>query len=88
MTKFTFEKMINNRDLYYHAYRDTKYTAPSGTTYRGVSYTLCDPLTPEARADLLKKYNNIVLAGCKYRYAQEIKYDIIFISNTTIKIGD
>jgi hypothetical protein len=51
--------------------------APEGQ--KGMKYLLCDKLTQEQK-DHLNDYDNTYISSCHYRYAPEIKHDVLIIT--------
>lgn len=76
----------NVSDLYnlgidYHAFQRVK--RADGTT--GTRFVLDKPLTPDQR-DALSKFRNVVFSSCSLRYAPEIRYKTIILTDKCINI--
>lgn len=76
----------NATDLYnlgidYHAFQSVK--RADGTT--GTRFVLDKPLTQDQR-NALEKFRNVIFSSCSLRYAPEIQYETIILTEKCINM--
>ncbi len=63
--------------------RRCKRTDEAGKVIRGTRYFLDKPMT-EQQEEYLKKFKNVVVGTAQYKYAPEIKYQTIILTDVCL----
>lgn len=84
MKKLHFSDIVNDSNLYYHAFtRVTK--SKSNNNIAHFIYVLDKKLTQDQIQQYLNIYNNIAFGKAYYKYDQNINYNTLIIYDKKIK---
>lgn len=71
---------MNNLNIHYHDFQRVK----NADGLKGYRYTLDKPLTAE-QLQAVNSYKNTIVSSCYYKYAPEIQYTTLILTDKCIK---